>query len=119
MKLTYQTIDDLNTTFNNLPVKGKTILTVAENIMRLESHIKTALSVKDKLIKEYADGEKQISNTHKNWEAFAADYEEILKQEVEVEGLQKINKTNINFDKETEYKLQSLVVVLMKNGLLE
>lgn len=119
MKYTYETIDNLNTAFTNLPVKGLTIMTTAENMMKLDPHIKAVLMVKDKLIKKYTDGKEQISQDHKEWNKFAAEYSQIIKKEVEVADLGKIKKADVDLNKETNVNLQSVIKVLLENGLLE
>ena len=119
MKLSYETIDALNTAYTNLPVKGIVVLTLAENMIKLNPHLKAALAVKDKLIKENTGGKEQISSGHKNWQKFAMDYNLVLKKEIEVVGLEKLKKTDINFDKEVDGNLQALLKVLLENGLLE
>lgn len=119
MKYTYETIDNLNSAYTNLPAKGLAILTVAENMIKLDPHIKAVLLVKDKLIKKYTDGKEQINGNHKNWNKFAAEYTEIIKKEVEVSELTKIKKTDIDLNKETNVNLQSVVKLLLENGLLE
>ena len=119
MKTNYETIDSLNSAFSNLPLKSIDIMTAAENMIVLEPHLKAALSVKDKLIKENTGGKEQISNNHKNWHKFTLDYGEILKKEINIEGLQKIKKSNIDLDRPSNVNLQNLIKVLKQNGLLE
>ena len=46
-------------------------------------------------------------------------YTEIIKKEVDVAELGKIKKTDIDFNKETNVNLQSVIKVLLENNLLE
>ena len=120
LKVTYSKLDELNNSYLGIPLKINSVLTAAENITKLKPHLDTILNVKSKLIEQHGGkGEKTINSTHKNWDKFVRDFNKSLEGEVEVEGLKKIKKSELDLSREVGVNIQGFIALLMSLGLLE
>ena len=124
MRFTYQQIDELHTAYLILPFKVESLLTAAENITKLKTHLETLLTVKSKLIKQYNKGAESISSSDKGWTRFTEDYNKALVKEVEINDLAKLKKTDIDISNPPlnngqKINLQGPISVLLSKGLLE
>lgn len=127
MKLTYSQLDELNSAYLFLPFKTDTIMAAAENITKLKPHLDAVLTLKAKLIKQYTNGEDNISSSHQNWNKFSIDFHHAISKEIEVVGLTKVKKTDLDLvninpsitNNGTKINYQGYIAVLLNFGLLE
>lgn len=100
MKLTLGQIEELSQILTGLPVKSAGCMKVAKNIVKLQDHVKVLQDTKDRLIKLHGENGEAISPNSKNWLAFWGDYNKVLREEVEVEGLTILEEKEINTEKD-------------------
>lgn len=115
MKLTFGQIEELAQILGGLPVKSSGCMKVAKNLVKLQDHVKVLQDTKDRLIKTHGEGGEAISPSSKNWGAFWSDYNKVLREETEVEGLAVIEEKEINTEKDVT---PSHLAVLIYHKLL-